>query len=104
MFHIKPKHFNIRFVSRHAPPEEKDEVKKQFRISLEQLYDSLSPNDDKILLGDFNAKVDYEGTLRGTTGRDSLHDIPTDNSQCLIYFASSRNLVKLYHFQHEPIY
>lgn len=42
----------------YGPTEQKyDEVKEQFYDSLERQYDSLPPNDVKIMLGDLNAKV-----------------------------------------------
>lgn len=78
----------------YGPIEEKyDEVKEQFYDSLERQYDSLLPNDVKIMLGDLNAKVRNEGTYRGTTGGCNLHDISNDNNQRLIDFRTSRNLV-----------
>jgi hypothetical protein len=47
----------------------------------------------KILLGDFNAKVGREDTLKPTIGSDSLHQDSNDNGVRVVNFATSKNLV-----------
>ena len=46
----------------------------------------------KILLGDFNAKVEREN-FKPTTGNDSLHQNSNKNSVTIAIFATSKNLV-----------
>lgn len=49
-------------------------------------------NDTKIVLGDFNAKVDWERKYRLTIGLDSLHDKSNENGEKAINFAASWGL------------
>jgi hypothetical protein len=46
----------------------------------------------KILLGDFNAKVDKEEIFKPTIGNESLHEISNDNGVRLVNFATSKNI------------
>jgi hypothetical protein len=48
----------------------------------------------KILLGDFNAKVDREDIFKPTVGNESLHEISNDDGVNTVNFATSKN-----HFQ-----
>jgi exonuclease III len=58
----------------HAPTEDKsDDVKDRFYKGLEQVFDKFPNYHIKILLGDFNAKVDRELIFKPTTGNESLH-------------------------------
>jgi hypothetical protein len=60
-----------------------------------------SQNSIKILLGDFNAKVDREDIFKPTIGNESLHEISNDNGVRLVNFATSKNLrVKSMMFPH----
>jgi hypothetical protein len=45
----------------------------------------------KILLGDFNAKKGWEGTLKPTIGNECLHEISNDNGDRVVNFATSEN-------------
>jgi hypothetical protein len=46
----------------HAPTQDKtDDMKDSFYEELERVFDKFSTYHMKILLGDFNAKVDREG-------------------------------------------
>jgi hypothetical protein len=47
----------------------------------------------KILLGDFNAKVDREDIFKLTIGNESSHEISNDNGVRVVNFATSKNLV-----------
>lgn len=62
-------------------------MKEQFYNSLEKLCDSLPPNDVKILLGDFNAKVENEETFGETTERHSFHQMATANTSSTLQVA-----------------
>ena len=59
----------------------------------------------KILLGDFNAKVEREIIFKPTIGQESLHQDSNDNGVRLIKFATSKNLVvKSTMFPHRNIH
>jgi hypothetical protein len=47
----------------------------------------------KILLGDFNAKVDREDIFKLTIGNESSHEISNDNGVRVVNFATSKILV-----------
>jgi hypothetical protein len=47
----------------------------------------------KILLGDFNAKMDRENIFKTTIGNDSAHQDSNDNGVRIANFAISKNLV-----------
>jgi hypothetical protein len=42
----------------------------------------------KVLLGDFNAKVQREGIFKLTTGNENLHKINSDNGVRVVNFAT----------------
>jgi hypothetical protein len=59
----------------------------------------------KILLGDFDAKVDREDIFKPTIGNESLHEISSNNGVRLVNFATSKNLrVKSTMFPHHNIH
>ena len=59
---IRAKFFNISLICAHASTEEKDDVVKDALYSeLEDVYDKCPAHDAKIVLGDFSAKVEWEG-------------------------------------------
>jgi hypothetical protein len=47
----------------------------------------------KILLGDFNAKLGREDTLKPTIGNERLHEDSNDNGVRFVNFAKSKNVV-----------
>ena len=47
----------------------------------------------KILLGDFNAKVERDNISKPTIGNESLHQDSNDNGVGIVKFATSKNLV-----------
>jgi hypothetical protein len=63
----------------HAPSEEKsDDSKGGFYEELEQVFDHF-PNQMKIQLGDFKAKVGRENSFKLTIGNESLHQVSNNN-------------------------
>jgi hypothetical protein len=59
----------------------------------------------KILLGDFNSKVDKEDIFELTIGNESLHEISNDNGVRFVNTATSKNLrVKSTMFPHHNIH
>jgi len=47
----------------------------------------------KIILGDFNAKVERENIFKPTIGNESLHQDSNDNGVRIVNFATSKNSV-----------
>jgi len=45
------------------------------------------------MLGDFNAKIAKEPTLKRTIGKESLHDTSNDNGERLINLALASNMI-----------
>ena len=85
---------NIIVLNVHATSEEKsDDSKDSFYEELEQLFDHFPKYHMKILLGDFNAKVESENTFNPTVGNKSLHPDNNDNVFRIVNFATSENLV-----------
>jgi hypothetical protein len=59
----------------------------------------------KILLGDFNAKVEREDIFKPIIGNESLHEVCNDNEVRVVNFATSKNLfVKSTTFPHHNIH
>ena len=78
----------------HAPSEERsDDSKDSFYEELEQVFDHLPKYHMKILLGDFNAKLEREKIFKPTIGNESLHQYSNDNGVRIVNFATSKNLV-----------
>jgi exonuclease III len=97
---------NIIVLNVHAPTEEKsDDSKNSFYEELEQFFDHFPKYHIKILLGDFNAKLEREDTLKPTIGNESLHEDSNDNGVTAKNFATSKNLVvKSTMFPHRNIH
>jgi exonuclease III len=65
-------------------------MKIRFYKELEYVFYKFSKNHTKILLGDFNAKVDGEDIFKPTIGSENLHETSNDNGL---------RVVKLCHIQ-----
>ena len=64
----------------HAPSEEKsDDRKDNCYEELEQVFDHFSKYHMKIMLGDFEAKVEKENIFKPTIGNDTLLQDNNDN-------------------------
>jgi len=57
------------------------------------VFDHFPKYDMKILVGDFNAKVERENIFKKTIGQESLHQDINDNGVRIVNFATSKNLV-----------
>jgi exonuclease III len=80
-------------------------VKVSFYEELERVFDKFPKYHMKILLGDFNVKVDREDIFKPTIGNGSLQEISNDNGVKLVNFATSKNLkVKSTLFPHRNIH
>ena len=89
----------------HRVREKSDESKDSFYEDLEQVFDHFQKYNTKMLLGDFNAKVEREKIFKPITGQDSLHQDSNDNGVRLVNFATYKNLVvKSTMFPHRNIH
>jgi hypothetical protein len=69
------------------------------------VFDKFPKYHMKILLGDFNAKVDREDIFKPTIGNESLHETSNDNGVRLVNVATSKTLrVKSTMFPHRNIH
>ena len=85
---------NIIVLNVHAPSEEKsDDSKDGFYKKIEQFFKYFPKYHIKILLGDFNAKVERENIFKPTIGNESLQQDTNDNGVRIVNFATSKNLV-----------
>ena len=85
---------NTIVVNVHAPSEEKSDTwKGSFYAELEQVFDHPPKYHMKILLGEFNAKVERENIFKPTIGQESLHQHSNDNGVKLVNIDKSKNLV-----------
>jgi exonuclease III len=96
----------IIFLNVHAPTEDKcDVTKKSFYEELEGVFDQFQNYHMKILLGDFNAKMEREDIFKPTIGNESLHGNNNDDGITVVNLATSKNLVvKSTMFPHCKIY
>jgi len=97
---------NIIVVNVRAPSEEKsDKSKDSFYKELEQVFDHFPKYRMKILLGDFNAKVERENIFKPIIGQECFHQDSNVNGVKLVNFATSKNLaIKSTMFPHRNIH
>jgi hypothetical protein len=82
----------------HAPSEDKsDNSKDSFYEELEQVFDHFPRYHMKILLREFNAKVERKNIFKPTIGNESLHQVSNDNGVRIINFARCNNVSKFYY-------
>ena len=80
---------NIVVLNMHAPREQKsDDSKDGFYEALEEVFDHFSKHHLKILLGDFNAKLEKEDIFKPAIGNESLNQDSNDNGGRMIKFAT----------------
>ena len=85
---------NIFVLNVHAPSEEKsDDSKDSFYEEIEQAFYHFPKYHMKILVGDFNAKVERKNIFKLTVGNESLHQDRNDNGVRITNFATSNKLV-----------
>jgi endonuclease/exonuclease/phosphatase family metal-dependent hydrolase len=88
----------------HALTEDKIDVKGSFYEELEYVFDKF-PKYLKMLLEDFNSKVEREDIFKPTVGNESLHKIGNANGVRVVNFATYKNLtVKSTMFPHRNIH
>jgi hypothetical protein len=75
----------------HVPTENKiKDVKDSFYEELERVFEKFPIYDMKILLEDFNVKVDREDIFKTTIGNESLHGISNDYGVRAVNFSISK--------------
>jgi exonuclease III len=80
-------------LSVHAPSEEKDDaVKDAFYVKLGNMYNQTPRNDVRIILGDFNAKIDREELYKPVIGEHSKHNVSNSSGVRVIDFAAGKNM------------
>ena len=85
--------YNSMIVSVYAPTEEaEEEDKERFYAELEAVLDATPRHDNKIVMGDLNAKVGREDRYRRIVGKDSVHERCNDNGERVVDFAIRKNL------------
>ena len=83
----------------------RDDSKDRFYEEFEQVCDHFPKYHMKIILGDFNEKLDREEIFKVTIGNKSLHQDSNDNAVRIVSFATSKNLaVKSTMFPHRNIH
>jgi len=76
-----------------------------FFEELEEVSDNFPKYHTKILLGDFNVKVEREYIFKPTVENKSLHQDSNDNGVRIVNFTTSKNLVvKSMMFPHRDIH
>jgi exonuclease III len=79
---------NIIVVNVHAPFEDmSNDIKDSFYEELGRVFDQFPKYDMKILLGDFNAKVNREDIFEPTIENESSHGISNDNGVRVVILA-----------------
>ena len=68
-------------------------IEDSFYEELEQVFDHFPKSHMKILLGDFNAKVERENIFKPTIGNESLHQDSNGNGVRIVNLATTKNLV-----------
>ena len=90
----KGRYCDIIVLNVHAPSEDKDDdIKDSFYEEIERLFYQLPMYHIKILLGDFNAKVERENIFQPTIWTESVHPECNDNGIRVVNFATSKNLI-----------
>jgi hypothetical protein len=73
----------------HAPCGDKsDYVKDSFYVELGRGFDQFPRYDMKILLGDFNVKIDREDIFKPKNGNETLHEISNEYGIRVVNFAT----------------
>jgi len=77
-----------------APSKEKsNDSKDEIYEALEEVFDRFTKYHLKILLGDFNAKLEKEDIFKPAIGNESLNQDNNDNGVRIVKFAALKNLV-----------
>jgi len=86
--------FNTTLTCVHVPTEEKNEVQKDdFYEDLERIYMKAPKHYIKIVMGDFNAKVDKELGLAPNVPKYNLREETNNNGWKMIDFAITKDMV-----------
>jgi hypothetical protein len=67
-----------------------DDSKDNLCDELEKVFDHFPKYDMKVILGDFNSKVERTGIFKPTIGNDSLHQDSNDIGVKIVNLATSK--------------
>ena len=97
---------NISVLCLHALSDEKsNDSIDSFYEELDHVFDNFPKYHMKIMLGDYNAKLERQDIFKPTFGNDSLHQDSDDNDVRIANFATAKNLVvKSMMFPHRNIH
>jgi exonuclease III len=103
---LKGHWYDVIVLNVYALTEDKDDdIKDSFYEELENVFDQFPKYRMKILLGDFNAKVEREDIFKPIIGNKSLHEVSNDNGVRVVNFQTSKNqIVKSTTFPHRDIH
>jgi len=86
---VECKWLNMALVKCYASTEEKgNQIKENFYSKSDTIYKCIP----KIIMGDFNAKIEKEIVFKPTISQERLHQVSNDNGIRLITFAGSKNM------------
>ena len=74
----------------HQVRRKSDDSKDSFYEELEQVFDHFPKYHMKIILENFNAKVERENIFKPKIGNESLHQDNNDNGVGIVNFATSK--------------
>jgi exonuclease III len=79
---IRGRYRQISIINVHCPTEEKEyEEKEKFYEEIEKVYNGIPKYDDKMIIGDFNAKIGKEEIYKPVIGTHSKHDRTNENGK-----------------------
>jgi hypothetical protein len=99
---IKGRFFNHSHINLHAPTNDsEEEAKDQFYEQLERAYAAFPSHDEKLVMGNANAKTVHQPTI----GKHSLHEITNENGLRPVDFAVGRQMaIKNTYIMHKRIH
>jgi hypothetical protein len=103
---IKGRFFNYSLINIHAPTNDsEEEAKDQFYEQLKRAYAAYPSHDDKLVMGDANAKVGRETVHQPMIGKHSLHESTNENDLRLVDLAAGWQMaIKSTYFMHKRIH
>ena len=88
---------NIIVLNVHTPTQEKSDYSKDsFYEEFEPVFHHFPKYHIKILLGDFNVKVERDNIFKPTIGNESLHQDSNNNGVRIINFATKNSCKEHY--------
>ncbi|KAK4875436.1 hypothetical protein RN001_011858 [Aquatica leii] len=90
---IKSAIANISLINAYAPTEGAAiEEKEVFYNKLQESCEKIPKHDTLIVLGDYNAKIGREDFIKDVAGKETIHEITTDNGMRLCHLATEMDM------------